>query len=98
MFSAKKIGGKKLYELARKGVEIERKPASVTLKTTLLSYVYPLIQLQVACSKGTYVRSIAYDLGLKLGCGAHLHNLRRIRSGNFHVDESIDGSLLYADR
>jgi tRNA pseudouridine55 synthase len=98
MFSAKKVGGKKLYELARKGVSIERQPVSITLKTTLLSYTYPRLELQIQCTKGTYVRSIAHDLGNLLGCHAHLSDLRRLRSGKFHVSESIDGATLYADR
>ncbi len=98
MFSAKKIGGKKLYELARKGIEIERKPVSVTIKTTLLDYSYPYLSLNVACTKGTYVRSIAHDLGNLLGCGAHLSELRRIRSGSFHIKDSINGIHLYDHR
>lgn len=95
MFSAKKVQGKKLYELARKGIEIERKPVSVTLQTTLVSYNYPFLELQIVCSKGTYVRSIAHDLGTKLGCGGHLTELRRIRSGTFHIKDCINGILLY---
>jgi len=98
MFSAKKIQGKKLYELARKGIEVERKPVAVTLKTTLLNYSYPFLELEVSCSKGTYVRSIAYDLGELLGCGAHLSDLRRLRSGQFHLRDCIDGKALYDHR
>jgi tRNA pseudouridine55 synthase len=95
MFSAKKQQGKKLYELARKGIEVERKPVMVTLQTTLISYNYPLLELQVVCSKGTYIRSIAYDLGLQLTCGAHLNELRRTRSGAFHVKDCINGEVLF---
>lgn len=95
MFSAKKINGKKLYELARRGIEIERQPVSVTIKTTLLNYTYPYLSLNVSCTKGTYVRSIAHDLGNLLGCGAHLSELRRLRSGTFHIKDSINGILLY---
>ncbi len=98
MFSAKKVNGKKLYELARRGVEIERKPVTVTMKTSLLDYAYPYLSLNVACSKGTYVRSIAHDLGNLLGCGAHLSQLRRLRSGTFHVKDSINGAFLYDHR
>ncbi len=94
----KKVDGKKLYELARKGIEIERKPVSVTIKTTLLDYNYPYLSLNVACSKGTYVRSIAHDLGNLLGCGAHLSELRRLRSGHFHIKDSINGIHLYDHR
>lgn len=94
MFSAKKKNGKKLYELARKGVTIEREPVKVCLKTTLICYNYPFMELHVKCSKGTYIRSIAHDLGRLLGCGAHLSALQRIRSGTFHIDSCIDGALL----
>ena len=95
MFSAKKVQGKPLYKLARKGIEIPRAPVDVTLKTTLLSYAYPQLMLHVVCSKGTYIRSIAHDLGTLLTCGAHLCQLRRLRSGSFHLSESIPGDLLY---
>lgn len=94
MFSAKKVNGKKLYELARQGKTIERKAVSVEVKTTLLSYHYPLVSLNVSCSKGTYIRSIAHELGVLLGSGAHLSNLRRTRSGQFHVQDSIPESYL----
>ncbi len=94
MFSAKKVNGKKLYELARKGISIEREPVKVCLTTTLLSYHYPLLQLHVKCSKGTYIRSLARDLGRLLGCGAHLSALQRVRSGSFHIDACMDGTLL----
>jgi tRNA pseudouridine55 synthase len=98
MFSAKKIQGKKLYELARKGIEVERAPVSVTAKTTLISYAYPFLELQIVCSKGTYVRSLAHDLGELLGCGGHLVELRRLRSGAFHLKDCINGEVLYDSR
>lgn len=94
MFSAKKKGGKKLYELARKGITIEREPVSVTIKTTLLDYAYPRLTLSIECSKGTYVRSIAHDIGRLLKCGAHLIELTRTRSGQFHLSACVDGALL----
>lgn len=94
MFSAKKKEGKKLYELARKGITIEREPVEVTLNTQLLSYEYPYLKLHVQCSKGTYVRAIGYDLGQMLGCGAHLQELIRLRSGPFHLEDAIDGDQL----
>jgi len=90
MFSAKKIGGKKLCNLARKGLEIARAPQEVNVTIILKSYSYPLLTLQVACSKGTYVRSIAHDLGEKLQCFAHLSDLVRIRSGSFDLKECLD--------
>lgn len=89
MYSAKKKQGKKLYELARKGEEVERDPVNISLQTDLIHYHYPYLELRIACSKGTYIRSVAYDLGIKLGCGAHLSNLRRIRSGNFCIEQCI---------
>lgn len=97
MFSAKKVQGKKLYELARKGIEIPREPQKVILTTKLLHYEYPYLSLHVACSKGTYIRSIAEDLGLSLGCGAHLSDLTRTRSGAFSISECMDGNLLFSD-
>lgn len=94
MFSAKKIGGKKLYDLARKGITVERAPVAVTLTITLLSYTYPQVELHITCSKGTYIRSLAHDIGLSLGTGAHLFALIRLRSGPFHLDQSIPESDL----
>lgn len=94
MFSAKKVNGKKLYELARAGKEIERKPVLIKVTTTLLSYNYPYMEIAVNCSKGTYIRSIAHDIGILLGCGAHLTQLQRTRSGSFSLEECVDGSLL----
>jgi len=94
MFSAKKVGGQKLYLLARKGIEIERKPVQVEVKTTILDYSYPELKIQVSCSKGTYIRSIASEIGEKLRCFAHLIALQRIRSGNFHLKDCIDAKSL----
>jgi tRNA pseudouridine55 synthase len=94
MFSAKKVQGKKLYELARKGISIERAPATVTVCVELLNYTYPHLDLRIRCSKGTYIRSIAHDLGTLLGCGAHLIELQRTRSGNYLLEECLDGSVL----
>ena len=94
MFSAKKVKGKKLYELARKGETIERKPAKVYVKTEFISYTYPNLTLRISCSKGTYIRSIAHEIGELLGCGAHLSQLNRTRSGTFSLEECVDGNLL----
>jgi tRNA pseudouridine55 synthase len=96
MYSAKKQQGKKLYELARKGIEVEREPVKVTLQTHLIHYEYPRLDLRITCSKGTYIRSLAYDLGMMLGCGAHLTNLRRTRSGKFNLEDCINDSELYS--
>lgn len=94
MFSAKKVKGKRLYLLARQGIEIERAPSEVTMEITLLNYTYPTLTLRVACSKGTYIRSLAYDIGQKLSCGAHLTALHRIQSGPFHIEKCLEAHLL----
>jgi tRNA pseudouridine55 synthase len=94
MFSAKKIKGQKLYDLARKGIEIERAPVKVHLEIELLRYEYPEVEIQVRCSKGTYIRSLAHDLGTLLGTGAHLSTLIRLRSGYFRLEDAISQSLL----
>lgn len=94
MFSAKKVKGKKLYEFARKGCTIERQPVKVHVEMTILSYQYPYVQVLVKCSKGTYIRSLAHDLGALLQCGGHLVNLRRTRSGNFSIADCFDGEAL----
>jgi len=89
MYSAKKWKGKKLYELARQGLEVEREPKRVFVSITLLSYTYPYLDLHITCSSGTYIRSIGNDLGQNLGCYAHLKELTRIRSGQFHIDKCL---------
>src|SRR5947208_3198652 len=90
MVSAVKIGGVPLYKLARKGMEVEREPRLVHIYNFRFSaYAEPIAHFRLACTKGTYVRSIAHDLGQKLGCGAHLATLRRVASGKFEVAQSI---------
>jgi tRNA pseudouridine55 synthase len=88
MFSAKKQKGQRLYELARAGKQVERAPCSVHMRIELLSYEYPWLKLKVACSKGTYMRSLAHDLGEVLGTGAHAFELRRTRSGDFSIQDA----------
>ena len=91
MFSAKKINGKRLYKLARKGIEVEREPKNVTISLLeLIDFTSPLIKLKVSCSAGTYIRVIAQDLGHKLGCGAHLSALERTQVGSFYIEDAID--------
>jgi tRNA pseudouridine55 synthase len=91
MVSAIKKDGIPLYKLARKGVEVERKPRLVHVYNFKFSdYHEPVGQFRVACTKGTYVRSLAQDLGQKVGCGAHLLNLRRVTSGKFDVADAIE--------
>ena len=89
MFSAKKVNGKKLYEMARKGQTIERKAVRITVQTELLEYSYPFVRIRVSCSKGTYIRCIAHELGQRLGCGGHLSALERTRSGNFPICDCL---------
>jgi tRNA pseudouridine55 synthase len=89
MVSAIKKNGVPLYKLARKGIEVEREPRLVHVYNfRLTNYESPLGRFQIACTKGTYVRSLAHDLGQKLGCGAHLATLRRTASGKFDLAES----------
>jgi len=97
MFSAKKINGKKLYELARQGISIERLPQKVQVKTTLLSYSYPNLNVEITCSKGTYIRSIANDMGIMLKSCAHLSSLTRLRVGSYELKDCIDQQDLKAD-
>jgi len=94
MFSAKKVNGKKLYELARKGITIERQAVPVNVQIELLNYSYPHLELNIECSKGTYIRSLAYDIGVELTCGAHLSTLTRTRSGKFSLADCCDGAQL----
>jgi tRNA pseudouridine55 synthase len=90
MVSAVKKGGVPLYKLARKGVEVAREARLIHVYRFLFSgYEEPIGTFRVACTKGTYVRSLAHDLGAKFGCGAHLANLRRVVSGKFDVADSI---------
>lgn len=95
MVSAIKKDGVPLYKLARKGVEVKREPRAVTITNfDITDYTEPDIHFEIHCSKGTYVRSVAHDLGRSLECGAHLLELRRTRSGKFSVDKAVDGASL----
>jgi tRNA pseudouridine55 synthase len=88
-YSAKKVGGRAAYESARRGVEVELKPVNIEIyELRVEGYEAPDLRLTVRCSGGTYVRSIAHDLGATLGCGAHLQELRRIQSGDFGIEQS----------
>ncbi|MGZ4966046.1 MAG: tRNA pseudouridine(55) synthase TruB [Chthoniobacterales bacterium] len=90
MVSAIKQGGVPLYKLAREGKTVEREPRLVHVYNYTIDRIAPPeIDFSVACSKGFYVRTYAHDIGEELGCGAHLKNLRRIRSGRFVVDGAI---------
>lgn len=92
MYSAKKVAGKKLYELARQGKEIERQPVKITiskLAVTDLRTVTDELQITVDVSAGTYIRVLAEDIGRTLGIGAHLSELRRTRAGNFSLSQAV---------
>ena len=90
MYSALKVNGKKLYELARQGKEVERKARPVTIHyIEILDMALPQITIKVGCSKGTYIRTLCHDLGEKLGCGAAMASLERTKSGQFSLDTAI---------
>jgi tRNA pseudouridine55 synthase len=90
MVSAVKKDGVPLYKLARKGVEVERKPRLIHVYNfRFTAYSEPLGTFRVACTKGTYVRSLIHELGQKIGCGAHLAQLRRTASGRFDVADAL---------
>jgi tRNA pseudouridine55 synthase len=87
--SAKKIGGKRAYELARQAVAVELEPVKVSIyELTVLGVEGPIVRLRAHCSGGTYVRSLAHDLGQLMGCGAHLEELRRIASAEFELADA----------
>ena len=95
MYSAVKHHGQPLYKLARAGITIERKKRQATIhRLELISWQPPVATLEVACSKGTYVRSLAHDLGEALGCGAYLKSLVRIRCGHFDIKDAVSISQL----
>jgi tRNA pseudouridine55 synthase len=90
MFSAIKKDGVPLYKLARQGEVIEREPRFIRVMAfDLIGFNSPKITFRLACTKGTYVRSIAHDLGQKLGCGAHLSALRRTKSGAMDLSQAL---------
>ncbi|MFM8470740.1 MAG: tRNA pseudouridine(55) synthase TruB [Limisphaerales bacterium] len=99
MVSAKKQGGVALYKLARKGIEVVREPRLVHIfNYRFTAYTEPVAKFRVACTKGTYVRSLAHDLGQKLGCGAHLATLRRVTSGKWDVADALTLDAILALR
>jgi tRNA pseudouridine55 synthase len=95
MYSAKKVEGKKLYELARQGIDVERKPVRIEIKTLEIlnseefRVPHSAFRIRVVCSAGTYIRTLAEGIGRKLGVGAHLQELRRTRAGRFALSRSI---------
>ena len=90
MYSAVKVNGKRLYELAREGREIDRTPRSITIyDIRVLTFDKPMLTLMVQCGKGVYIRSLAHDLGQRLGCGGFVTELERLRCGSFKKSESV---------
>lgn len=97
MYSAKKINGEKLYTLARKGIVIKREPKTVTIKEIkILDISMPYVTFYARCSKGTYIRQLAHDIGERIGCGAHLVSLRRTKIGPFTTKEAVPFDKLFA--
>lgn len=91
IFSAKKINGQRAYKAARKGIDIELKPNTINIHNIeLLETKIPFVKLKIQCSKGTYIRSLARDIGIALNSGAYLHSLRRTKIGNFNVENAIN--------
>ena len=95
MYSALKHHGVPLYKLARKGISIKRKVRAVTIhKIGLMNFDNNIAEIDVTCSKGTYIRTLADDLGQELGCGAHVIELRRLQAGVFSIDQCRDSNEL----
>ncbi|MDP8297082.1 MAG: tRNA pseudouridine(55) synthase TruB, partial [Candidatus Orphnella occulta] len=90
MISAKHHNGTRLYKLARKGIVVEREPVEIEIKDIeVINIADDEAEFRVVCSKGTYIRTLCHDIGKKLGCGAHMKALRRIRSGKFCIEDAI---------
>ena len=91
MYSAKQIDGQRLYKLARKGIEVERKPVKITIhKLEVINFEGDKVIIDVVCSKGTYIRQLVSDIGDDLGCGAHLSKLERTYAQPFHISQAIN--------
>ena len=90
MYSAKKVKGRKLYEMAREGITIEREPASVQIFSIEITEVcLPRVRMRVSCSKGTYIRSLCRDIGRAAGCGGCMESLVRFRVGRFGLEDAL---------
>lgn len=89
MFSAKKINGQRLYDLARKGITVKRQPSEIEIyDIKILDYTWPFLKIEVQCSAGTYIRSLADDIGRKLGTGAYCDQLIRTKIGDYSLTDA----------
>lgn len=97
MYSALRCQGRRLYELAREGKDVPRKPRSIQIhKLTCLSYRYPFLSIDVTCGKGTYIRALASDIGRDLGIGGHLWALKRVGVGEHNIDDALEWDKVMA--
>lgn len=88
--SAIKVNGERAYKLAWQGIKPDLKPRKIKIyNIRIINYEYPRLEIEVDCSRGTYIRSLAHDIGQKLGCGAYLEKLTRIKIGKFNIENSI---------
>ncbi|HHE67672.1 MAG TPA: tRNA pseudouridine(55) synthase TruB [Candidatus Parcubacteria bacterium] len=95
LFSAQKIKGKPLYQLARKGIKIKPRAKKVKVnKIEILNYSFPYLKIKVKCSSGTYIRSLANDIGKTLGCGAYLEELKRTKIGSYSLEKAVELSKI----
>jgi len=95
LFSAQKIKGKPLYRLARKGIKIKPRAKKVKVnKIEILNYSFPYLKIKVKCSSGTYIRSLANDIGKTLGCGAYLEELKRTKIGSYSLEKAVELSKI----
>jgi len=95
MYSALRHKGKRLYKLARRGIEVERKPRRIFIRSIgMTRFESPFATIEVTCSKGTYIRQLCADIGERLGCPAHMAELERLRSGAFGMDGAIDFEII----
>ena len=98
MFSAKKVKGKKMYELARKGIEVEREPVEIEIsEIELMGIEENQVTMRVACGTGTYIRTLCHDIGKKLGTGAYCEELRRTKIGAYSVEDAVRPKELTAE-
>ncbi len=90
MFSAKKIKGRRLYQMARQGIVIDREPHRVQIESIdILAFHNPILKIKINCSKGTYIRALARDIGQTIGCGGHLRSLVRTQIGEYTISNSM---------